>query len=87
MCKHIGPVWVRHSKYSLFIIVTVLCPQWSRQPLACSTLRLQHSDSSTPTAAETTTAAEAEKTPVVIDNDLIAKMLKDMENDMVCTAH
>ena len=53
--------------------------------MVCSTLRLQHSDASTPTATDTSTAAEAEKTPVVIDNDLIAKMLKDMEDDMVCS--
>ena len=67
------------------MIINVTAPffQWGQQPLVCSALRLQHSDSSTPTATGTTTAAEAEKTPVVIDNDLISKMLEDMENNMV----
>ena len=57
----------------------------SRVPVVCCPVRLQHTDSVTTNVGEPTGAAEAEKTPVVIDNDAIMKMMKDMdENNMVC---
>ncbi|KAL8616620.1 hypothetical protein ACOMHN_036652 [Nucella lapillus] len=59
--------------------------QWSRLPSVCGPARFQHTqhpDSSAEAAPANGPAAEAEKTPVAIDNDLILSLLKNMEDNM-----
>ncbi|XP_076466322.1 uncharacterized protein LOC143297749 [Babylonia areolata] len=58
--------------------------QWSGFPAMCFPARFQHSDSASDSSSANTpaaTAAEAEKTPVVIDNELILKLLQDSVDD------
>ncbi|KAK7109499.1 small ribosomal subunit protein bS18m-like [Littorina saxatilis] len=81
LLRSVGSKVLAYSRLTRDRPVTVLSSQWRRLPVACTGQRFQHSESSSPTETAGSTAAEAEKARIVIDNNLISKLLKDMEDN------